>query len=75
MLRRIEEQTGKSIQFMRDEKLSLLAQDPKTVRAVRNELALGSRDVAADYARLLRERFPNSSHIEELTKLFRDVTG
>lgn len=43
--------------------------------AVRNELALNRRDLAGEYARLLRERFPGSSHIDALGALFRESTG
>ncbi len=43
--------------------------------AVQNELKLERRDIASEYARLLRERFPRSSRIDELQGLFRDVTG
>jgi type IV pilus assembly protein PilF len=43
--------------------------------AVRNELQLDRRDLASDYARLLRERFPGSQRIEELRGLFQDATG
>lgn len=43
--------------------------------AVRNEMKLERRDLAGEYARLLRERFPRSERIDELQGLFRDVTG
>ena len=43
--------------------------------AVRNELELDRRDLASDYARLMRERFPDSRRIEELRGLFQDTQG
>lgn len=46
--------------------------DESLFLAVRNELALERRDLAADYARLLRTRFPNSDKIAELQGVFRD---
>ncbi len=45
------------------------------ILAVRNELMLDRRDLAQEYARILRERFPRSDRIDELRGLFRDATG
>ncbi len=43
--------------------------------AVRNELSLERRDLAENYARLLRTRFPDSERIGELRGLFGNRSG
>ncbi|GJL80594.1 MAG: type 4 fimbrial biogenesis protein PilF [marine bacterium B5-7] len=42
--------------------------------AVRNELKLKRRDVATEYARLLRARFPDSNRIDDLRGLFEGLS-
>ncbi len=49
------------------------ASDESLFLAVRNELQLGQRELASDYARQLRTRFPESGRVGQLRQLFQDA--